>query len=244
MEYSHLFSDVGVTHLFWCHKVIGQDFIPGAPDIKLLSFPLYPVNYLDSLPSSKNEPRYLYSFIGAEAKDFYLTNSRNLIEKHLKNDERSLIEIRKNWHFNQIVYDHQIRKSNNSNTEALINDDHSQAFLSSLGNSLFILCPSGSGPNSIRLWETIASGRIPVVLADTYEPPCDSDLWNLSTIVIKEDEESIISIPDRLRVIISSNKVSSIKKYLSLIRALHGPTFFIGSILKFLFGSDLSEPKI
>ena len=37
--------------------------------------------------------------------------------------------------------------------------------------SVFSLCPSGSGPNSIRLWESLGIGTIPVVLADTLDLP-------------------------------------------------------------------------
>jgi len=236
LEYSYLFSDVGITHLFWSHKVVDQDFVPGTPNVRLLPFPLYPVNYLDSLPAANDKPRYLYSFVGAEAKSFYLTNSRNLIAEHLNDDEHGLIEVRKDWHFNRIVYDHQIQGTSTSNsiTEPLIDDDYSRVYLDSLTDSSFILCPSGSGPNSIRLWEAIASGRIPIVLSDTYDPPCDTDLWNLSTLIIEENEESIRTIPARLKTILSSNSVLSMQKHLALIREFHGPACFVGSILQYL----------
>jgi len=38
-------------------------------------------------------------------------------------------------------------------------------------NSRYSLCPSGSGPNSIRFWESLAVGSIPVLLADTLDLP-------------------------------------------------------------------------
>ena len=38
-------------------------------------------------------------------------------------------------------------------------------------NSRYSLCPSGSGPNSIRFWESLAIGSIPILLADTLDLP-------------------------------------------------------------------------
>ena len=38
-------------------------------------------------------------------------------------------------------------------------------------NSKYTLCPSGSGPNSIRLWESLACGSIPIILSDTLDLP-------------------------------------------------------------------------
>jgi len=33
------------------------------------------------------------------------------------------------------------------------------------------LCPEGAGPNTLRLWESMAVGAIPVVFADEWIPP-------------------------------------------------------------------------
>jgi len=49
------------------------------------------------------------------------------------------------------------------------------------------LCPSGSGPNSIRLWESLAAGAIPVVLADTLELPAHP-LWKDAVVFLPEAE--------------------------------------------------------
>jgi hypothetical protein len=40
-----------------------------------------------------------------------------------------------------------------------------------LSDSRFALCPAGSGPNTLRLWESLAIGSVPVVLSDTHELP-------------------------------------------------------------------------
>lgn len=40
-----------------------------------------------------------------------------------------------------------------------------------LGESRFVLCPRGAGPSSFRLYEALAAGRAPVILADEWVPP-------------------------------------------------------------------------
>ena len=70
------------------------------------------------------------------------------------------------WHFNCDVY------NKSQNIEGTLNEDEKHKkktdfFNQLLLDSKFTLCPSGSGPNSIRLWESLACGSIPILLADT-----------------------------------------------------------------------------
>jgi hypothetical protein len=44
-----------------------------------------------------------------------------------------------------------------------------------LARSKFVLCPRGHGTSSIRLFETMAAGRVPVVLSDNWVPPLGPD---------------------------------------------------------------------
>ncbi|MDP5191674.1 exostosin domain-containing protein, partial [Rheinheimera baltica] len=67
----------------------------------------------------------------------------------------------------------------------------------------FSLCPSGTGPNSIRLWESIEFNAIPVILADTLDLPGKKELWQRACIFIKEDEEEIKSLPIMLESLIN-----------------------------------------
>ena len=54
-------------------------------------------------------------------------------------------------------------------------------------DSKYSLCPSGSGPNSIRFWECLAIGTIPVLLADTLELP-PHELWDDTIVRIPENK--------------------------------------------------------
>ena len=63
--------------------------------------------------------------------------------------------------------------------------------------SIYCLCPSGSGPNSIRFWEALAVGSIPILLSDTLDLPKydveGADGWDETIIRIKES--NIETIP-------------------------------------------------
>ena len=50
-------------------------------------------------------------------------------------------------------------------------------FRSILARSRFVLCPRGRGTSSIRLYETLAAGRVPVIISDDSVPPPGPD-WN------------------------------------------------------------------
>jgi hypothetical protein len=50
-------------------------------------------------------------------------------------------------------------------------DQRRQRFREVLNRSRFVLCPRGKGTSSIRLYETLAAGRVPVIIADDWVPP-------------------------------------------------------------------------
>jgi hypothetical protein len=50
-----------------------------------------------------------------------------------------------------------------------------------LGRSRFVLCPRGRGTSSIRLYETLASGRVPVIISDEWVAPRGPD-WDAFSI--------------------------------------------------------------
>jgi hypothetical protein len=58
-------------------------------------------------------------------------------------------------------------------------------FASTLTRSKFVLCPRGRGTSSIRMYETLRGGRVPVVLADEWMPP-DGPEWSAFTLTVRE----------------------------------------------------------
>ena len=66
-----------------------------------------------------------------------------------------------------------------------------------LANSQFILCPRGRCPSSIRLFEAMRAGRVPVIISDDWVPP-ESVPWSEFALFVKEsDIDQIPSILHR-----------------------------------------------
>ena len=156
-----LWKDLGVTHAGICHyekdmKSDGIDFT---------SWPLFACNY-ELIDKRRNlevkatkDKRYLASFVGS-----YQKNHRTSIRLDLNNlkHERLYYELRDGWFFNGEVYS--VFSDNQRESNVI-------RYNSILSDSVFSLCPEGSGPNTIRLWESMAVGSIPVIYSDGWVPP-------------------------------------------------------------------------
>jgi hypothetical protein len=53
-------------------------------------------------------------------------------------------------------------------------------------SSKFVICPRGNGVGSVRLFEVMKAGRVPVIVSDSYVPPSGVD-WTSCSIRVKED---------------------------------------------------------
>ena len=232
-KYMHLFDEVGVTDVYWTHAVNNQTSLPSFPSVKIHPFPLYPVQAID-VNDEKNilDRKYLFSFVGARANKWYLTESRNMIIDLLKDHPRGKVIARDSWHYEKVVYGHQVNKVH-IKKEALVDKDATAEFKNILRESIFALCPSGSGPNSIRLWESIGYGVIPVILADTYLPPGNPKLWSEAAIFCKEDADSIKELPAILAEIANDKALLQRKRNaLKQLWLIYGPDCFVYDILK------------
>jgi hypothetical protein len=56
--------------------------------------------------------------------------------------------------------------------------------------SKFVLCPRGKGPSSHRLYETLAAGRVPVVISDDWLPPPGVP-WDECSVRIAEADAAV-----------------------------------------------------
>lgn len=188
-KYINLFKLLGITTVYIPHKIKGEDEING---VKLMPCPLYAVNIEDDTRNNefKNinfleiDRPILYSFMGGHQTG-YLTDIRPNIFNIKHNDNAKVINTG-GWHFNSTVYSNK----QNKNGELNIDEKHIKNktnYNELLLNSKYSLCPSGTGPNSIRFWESLACGSIPILLADTLELPYNID-WNNAIIQIKESE--------------------------------------------------------
>ena len=182
------FKKLKITDLFWSHATKLDREIDG---IKIHSFPLYPYIYaanIDHKVKPLNERKYTYSFIGAYDPNCYLTNIRESIFNLPKN-EVSLIQKTSSWHFEELVYKQQI-SGIDLDSYSIKEIEKKEAFYTDvMSESIYSLCPSGSGSNTIRFWESLMLGCIPVVLSDQWRAP--SFLNDKNIIFLSEDEKSL-----------------------------------------------------
>jgi hypothetical protein len=246
-QYLSLFREAGIRDVFWTHATRADQEETatgageGAASIRFHPFPLYPVQVPQALPEAGPDhdalPRpHLFSFIGARPNHHYLTEARTWILDLLKDDPRGLIIGRDSWHYQKVVYDLQITGgAASAESTALVDTSASDEFRASLLQSTFSLCPAGSGPNSIRLWESIGAGAIPVILADTWAPPGDPRLWDMAAVFCKETPEDIRALPDRLAAIAADpERLAQMRQAMRQIWLLYGPDSFVTDVQQFM----------
>lgn len=150
---------------------------------------------LSALASSPSRP-LLFSFVGAYQPSNYLSDIRPRIFDTWADlpKPRALLasggcgpvaaagaasegepdiwveDTGRSWHFQGAVYDRK-RQDPRARRDAAAEEREAEVYTRLLFLSRFSLCPSGSGPNSIRLWESLAAGAIPVILSDRLELP-------------------------------------------------------------------------
>ena len=72
-----------------------------------------------------------------------------------------------------------------------------QKFVELMGQTKFVLCPRGVGASSIRLFETLAAGRVPVIISDEWVAPVGPNWDNCS---IRVNESAVAAIPKLLEL--------------------------------------------
>ena len=204
---------LGVTDLFWSHATKTETRIG---KLRIHPFPLYPVCCADWAAENWLPPSdrcYLYSFIGAYQPGLYLTEARHWIfELPPRGD--AYIERRGEWHFEGTVYQEQIGGVPQSSETLRMERGRVEEYTEILGQSVFSLCPSGSGPNTIRLWESLGMGAIPVIMSDNHRLPGESDQWGAAAIFAGEGKDAIDGLPAQLERIRNTVAEADNRQYL------------------------------
>ncbi|HEY5919928.1 MAG TPA: exostosin family protein [Chryseolinea sp.] len=135
-------------------------------DDKLMAAsPYVEVNNQHIVCDNSSIPKFLYSFYGGPT-----SATRKEIYK-MKEHPRGKV-IRSPAH---IFYNAEKPLTPQLQYAALITD------------SKFVLCPKGGGPASIRLFEVMKAGRVPVIISDNFVFPVGPD-WNKCSIYVSENQ--------------------------------------------------------
>ena len=165
-------KEVGITDLWLSH--CPDDHAGTAANINLHPWHLYAVNAEDRVLSEDLIPgrdpgdrKYLASFIGAHS-NHYIDRTRLEIVNVLKGDG-FFVDLTDEWHLEKVVYEGQITGYDKSYDEDFMR--RVSRYNKVLSDSVFSLCPSGAGANTIRLWESLAVGAIPVLCGQLPKLP-------------------------------------------------------------------------
>jgi len=135
---------------------------------------LYSPNpYVSNIHTPDRETRYLFSFMGSMSHAC----------------RRPIMKLR---HPDALLKDTSDFNVWNSEPDEL--ETRGREYASTLAASQFVLCPRGIGTSSIRLYETLEAGRVPVIISDQWAPPPETD-WQFA---IQVEERRIGSIPGLL----------------------------------------------
>lgn len=158
------------------------------------------------------EKKFLLNFIGCHT-DKHSSSGRNFRKKieQIFDDRCKIIFRNKSWFFEELVFKKEKLSENleKIKTETL---EYNQT----ISDSVFTLCPHGSGPNSIRLWESMSIGSIPVLFETNWERPTIEEYeWNQFSITLKQAD--VVNVVEILQNIteekIEEMKINCINAY-------------------------------
>ncbi len=174
-----------------------------------IPYPLYPVN---GTPPAPKKDIY-YSFIG-----FIKTHPVREKLFHIKHPPNCTMIRRNDWHF-----------SSNSSAEK-------NQYKNVLSRSRFSLCPRGTSPNSMRFWESLQAGAIPILISDALKLPEVID-WN--TCIIRVAEKDVNQIPSILQKIPLDEEIKMRKRCLEIYKFFFDDqTIYIKLVLEKLLCQD------
>lgn len=107
-------------------------------------------------------------------------------------------DIRKKMYKNingpNIIY----RNSYHVDTDLITNNNHKkkeeEEYKEVLQRSRFSMCPRGSSPSSVRFWESLAAGAVPILVSDDWVLPEWN--WDNTILRISEDEFNTLGYND------------------------------------------------
>ncbi len=157
LQLKEYFKHLNITKVFSCANYTYDKM----DDIEIVSMPY--INIHDFNNTCKD---VLVSFLGSITHDV-----REKIKQSIINPN---IIFRDTYHIS----------TNFSKTNKIKEE---KEYIDLLSRSRFSLCPRGSNPNTVRFWESLAAGAIPVLISDDYALPS----WDWDNTIIRISEKDI-----------------------------------------------------
>jgi hypothetical protein len=144
-------------------------------------------SYIQTVPSEDDSykpmyehSRYLFSFVGAA------------VTCKVRSELATL------EHPDYLFIDTSSAVARREGQTADVYDKYKRYYAEILNDSKFVLCPRGVGPSSLRLFETMRSGRVPVIITDEWVEPDGPDWQHFSVRVSERDVSQIPGLIETL----------------------------------------------
>jgi hypothetical protein len=174
---------------FYGHMVFTPHATYGRDDFKPIAH--CSVHCVNTKPKPINQRRWLMSFCGS----FRTSWTRTALANVLGDREDCLIQNTERWFFEK---SQQEQKS------------MSEFYIDLLKDTKVNLCPRGTGPSTIRMWECMSAGCVPLIISDNLKLPLEDEInWN--ELLIRVPESNINNVVDYIPkeevLLTMSNKV-------------------------------------
>jgi len=130
---------------------------------------IVPFDYFPNELILSKEPKVKPDFLASWRGNPKSNKIRNKIIKLLGNDMTFDVQSTNSW-FNHNV-------------------EEKRTYKNSLSHAKFSLCPAGWAPVTFRIYESMALGKCPVIIADEFVPPDGPD-WKTFSVFVAEDKIS------------------------------------------------------
>lgn len=188
-----LWETLGIDHVYVSH--LTNNF-PHDSKIKFYPWHLIgcnaenPKRNEELMIKSTKQKKYLCSFIGCHKDNYRSSIRKDLHELYLSNKNNQIyLDIYNEWFFHDIVYKNQIAGIHIDTPSIEQYQFQTIKYNQLLSDSIFSFCPEGYGPNTIRLWESMSIGSIPVLFEnDWVRPQIEGMDWDDFSITIRTTE--------------------------------------------------------
>ena len=195
-------TDLHVSHYEKCHEAEVREF-----GMEPHGWPLIAVNVENAALSEGlvfgkpvEQRRFLASFIGAHMPHYRSDVRLKLLEAARADGGNDiLVEVNDEWHFNKLVYDEQVKSKQLAADDVDVHRLRTRRYNDILSDSIFALCPEGAGPNTLRIWEAMAVGSIPVIIGNCWRVPTAREGVADNEFVLYRHPNEISTLFERLR---------------------------------------------
>jgi hypothetical protein len=120
------------------------------------------------------------------------------------------------------------------------NTEEKQLYKNSLNNAKFSLCPAGWAPVTFRIYESMAAGKCPVIIADQFVPPAGPDWETFSVFIPENNVNNLKQILEKLEFLYDDLGEKAHKNWKKFFSPSNVYNYYTTQLIKLIQTSVLS----